>query len=120
MQAFKNFLSAWFFYMIYMFAMIYVCYKFLTMKAKIFIVRKIAGKIFLWRHQFILFCFYSSACMLHQVLVILEAGKQLCIFWVHIRLGFMIVDPDILYTKCSPQRCFSLFTTIWYFHSTNP
>ena len=74
----KIFFLLGFFYMIL--CWIYVCYKFLAMKAKSFIVRKIVGKIFLLRHQFILFCICSSACMLHQVLVILEAGKKLCIF----------------------------------------
>ena len=91
-QAFQKIFSIWFFYMIL--CWIYVCYKFLTMKAKSFVVRKIVGKIFLWRHQFILFSFCFSPCMLHQVLVILEAGKQLCIFWVPIWFGFMNVDPE--------------------------
>ena len=52
------------------------CDKFLTLKGKSFIVRKIVGKTFLWKDQFILFCFCSSACMRHQVLVILEAGTN--------------------------------------------
>ena len=72
----------------YMFAI-----NFWKWKQKASLEGKLLEEIFLWRHQFILFCFCSSACMLHHVLVILEAGKQL-IFWVPISFEFMNVDPE--------------------------
>ena len=48
-----------FLYMI--FGSISICYKFLIMKAKSTIFRKSVGKIFLWRHQFIL-SHFSVCC----------------------------------------------------------
>ena len=95
------------------------CDKFLILKGKSFILRKIVGKTkpINWKDQFILFCFCSSACMRHQVLVVLEAGKNfswrnnLAFFGAYM-IGIFKCRPQ---NKCIFNEVLSVFFVLFCF-----